>query len=110
MAARMEKLESWRYSDTENDAAIDAVMLAIELPGACRNIVSDTTLEYVQNKWPQLPAAADALKKAKQSLKNISWDLHSDNVMLRGNVPVFTDPWVTGPRAAPLSHTTFLDS
>lgn len=44
-------------------------------------------------KWPRLSEAADLLSHMYSAHESAHWDLHHENVMMRGSTPVFTDPF-----------------
>jgi hypothetical protein len=47
----------------------------------------------VLKKWPRLLEAIHMMQQLYIQSDHAHWDLHGDNVMLRGTVPVFTDPF-----------------
>ena len=44
-------------------------------------------------KWPRLAEAAHLLIEMHATHDSAHWDLHHENVMMRGLTPVFTDPF-----------------
>jgi hypothetical protein len=94
MAVRMEKLSEWSYSRRERDQVIDSVISAVAYNSAdWMDRMDDHYLDFVETHWPQLPAAVALLHERWQD-SGMHWDLHEHNVMLRGTVLVFTDPFI----------------
>lgn len=62
--------------------------------------------EWISNNYPQLPEILDSIVQNKHML-----DLHTGNIMFRGNVPVITDPYASpGSRAKPKSKTQYVSA
>ena len=89
MAIRMEKLKTFPIS-----TYIDRLeyMLSHATTTDWRNTIkhNDLAKEFLE-KWPQFAEAIDLLVAAKN--KNIRWDWHEGNIMLRGDCPVIIDPF-----------------
>lgn len=99
-AVRMELLNKWQPNDASAlDRAIGTLMdvmyeaqnwkhsLGLKHEGSQRDV------DIAFRKWPQLEQAVQRLVDFEQAHAHATWDLHHDNVMKRGSVPVFTDPF-----------------
>ena len=89
IAIRMEKLKKFpisRYIDRLE------YMLSFELTSHWRDTIkhNDLAKEFLE-KWPQFADAIDELVAAKT--KDIRFDWHEGNIMLRGDCPIIIDPF-----------------
>lgn len=100
MAVRMEPLKKWQPNDASAlDRAIVTLMGVIhDRQGwkhslSLRHEGSQRDVAIAFRKWPQLEGAVQRMVDFKQAHAHAMWDLHHDNIMKRGNMPVFTDPF-----------------
>jgi hypothetical protein len=99
-AIRMEKLSPWRdNSASVLDRAIHTIMDVLyegvnwRKQLQLRDSETQRAVSIAFAKWPHLESALDRLVSFEQSHSDAAWDLHEENIMKRGSVPVFTDPF-----------------
>lgn len=103
----MEALDDYIYADREAEAVAAAVAFAeafADVLGAGLRYWGDP-YEFDVAQASELQRFA-AWLKARLPSDFESWDLHTGNVMLRGDCPVLTDPWSgVSPSGLPVSIT-----
>ena len=82
-AVLLEKLEPKEYSHVE--------YIVSPMKNFVRGTI-DHLPNYITQKYPDLEEALTMTKSLLMGNKGYSNDLHSSNIMWRGNVPVITDP------------------
>lgn len=100
VALRLEKLSPWKFDRNDPDhAAIDWLLAYIDEPKWKDhfNAISDANLKasikrFIK-KWPQFTKAIGLMVDAVGQRGEIGFDLHDDNIMMRGNCPVIIDPF-----------------
>lgn len=100
-AIRMERLKPMQMNwASALNRGIRVIMEAVTLGSDWLEQMSDEfsdrekkDVQIALRKWPRLTEATDQLIQLYKSSDHAHWDLHSDNVMMRGSVPVFTDPF-----------------
>lgn len=85
---RMEKLKPFNFmSSNLNLSTLSNILFNNDF-----NELSSNQKAWIKSRFPQLPEVINAIEKIIASDYGIDVDIHSDNIMLRGDVPVITDP------------------
>lgn len=100
-AIRMERLKplniNWASALQRGIGVIlEAIPLGSNWQEDAQEDFNDRELRDMQlalRKWPRLAEAAQMLIDLYNLSDRAEWDLHQQNVMLRGSTPVFTDPF-----------------
>jgi hypothetical protein len=100
-AIRMETLKPWERNSASvlDRGLLQILYLQEDGPDWIQNLEDPSAAEekravmMVLRKWPRMKQALDMLQEFEATHDHAHWDLHEMNVMKRGNVPVFTDPF-----------------
>lgn len=97
-AVRLEPLQKWNRTGSDEDEALVWFTWAAQRPD-WRDLLEKPNMERhrrivgeLLQRNPGLEAAMSLLRKWKKP--EYDWDLHPNNIMMRGNTPVIIDPWM----------------
>ena len=102
-AIRMEPLATWERNSASilDRGLLEIMYLQEDGPGWMQHLQAPSAADakravmMVLRKWPRMMQALDMMQQFATTHEEVRWDLHELNVMKRGSVPVFTDPFAS---------------